>query len=77
MSCLIFNTHAAGDQTYSGQGYPIPSEDDYYQQEPVEEDNDDCSSLSSTRKGKPMPKESSFFIFSSQNRWINHFSFRY
>ncbi len=59
--------HAAGDQTYSGEGYPIPNEDDYYQQEPANENNDG-SSLSSAKKGKPMPKESSFFIFSSKNR---------
>jgi hypothetical protein len=59
---------AAADQTYGVQGYAIPSEDEYYQQEPNNNPEPDNSSMSSNKKGKPMPTESSFFIFSSQNR---------
>ena len=66
---------AAADQAYGGPGYAIPSEEEYYQQEPNNNPEPDNSSMSSTKKGKPMPTESSFFIFSSQNRWLKH-SFR-
>ena len=61
---------AAADQAYGGPGYAIPSEEEYYQQEPNNNPEPDNSSMSSTKKGKPMPTESSFFIFSSQNRWL-------
>ena len=61
------------------EGYRIPSEEDYYQQDPtidpmtsrsnnVEVPPQTPSISSSTKKSKPMPKESSFFIFSSKNR---------
>ena len=64
-------------RNYGDEGYPIPNEDDYYQQEP-EVNNGNAgnnaevpqspSISSSTKKTKPMPNESSFFIFSSKNR---------
>ena len=64
-------------RNYGDEGYPIPNEDDYYQQEP--ENNGQAAAAtaevpqspsisSSTKKTKPMPNESSFFIFSSKNR---------
>lgn len=81
--------HQVG-QTY-GKAYAIPSEDEYYQQNPPrgspapgeqmpdeevdrpadgEDEDDERGTLSefSARRSKPMPKESSFFIFSSKNR---------
>lgn len=69
------------DQYAEGpEGYRIPSEEDYYQQDPtidpmtsrsnnVEVPPQSPSISSSTKKSKPMPKESSFFIFSSKNRF--------
>ena len=84
-------------QAYGDEGYPIPSEDEYYQQEPggsgsgnggngdaaAKGSNGHASSSSSHRrrrerhpssdsqkKMKPLPKESSFFIFSSKNRCV-------
>ena len=58
------------------EGYRIPSEEDYYQQNPTDltgrSNGDEApkspSISSSTKKSKPMPKESSFFVFSSKNR---------
>ena len=98
-------------QSYREDGYPVPSEDEYYQQNPQvayrgagggggggqngaggggaggDADDDGAvvviegglagggqrrrsrsSSIDSQKKSKPMPKESSFFIFSSKNR---------
>ncbi len=96
-------------QTYRDDEYPVPSEDEYYQQDPaaaraafgepggggggsgggggggrgsvegdggsvVDPDGVKLRSRSSSsvsshhRSTKPMPKESSFFIFSSKNR---------
>ena len=63
-----FLNAATADRNYDGQGYPIPNEDDYYQQEPNNNPEPDTSSFSSTKKGKPLPIESSFFLFSAQNR---------
>ena len=53
-------------QVYGREGYPIPSEDEYYQQDP--DFRARSPSISSQKKSKPMPKESSFFIFSSKNK---------
>ena len=92
-------TKNLGRSHYGDEGYPIPNEDDYYQQEPslnpqltrggvgdmhvgvpIGAGNsnpvDNCNELqqspsmstNSTKKSKPMPKESSFFVFSSKNR---------
>ena len=88
-------TKNLGRSHYGDEGYPIPNEDDYYQQEPslnpqltrghaglggdhvgVPIGVDNCNELqqspsmstNSTKKTKPMPKESSFFVFSSKNR---------
>ena len=58
----------AAGQNYGDDGYPVPSEDEYYQQEP--ERTQSPSIADSTTKGKPMPTESSFFIFSSKNRYL-------
>jgi hypothetical protein len=93
-----YEQYAEGRSHYGDEGYPIPSEDDYYQQEPSLNvggvplparplgepgtgsnpvNNDNCNELqqspsissnSSQKKTKPMPKESSFFVFSSKNR---------
>ena len=60
------NQKKAAGQAYGDNGYPVPSEDDYYQQEP--QASQTPSITDSTTRGKPMPTESSFFIFSSQNR---------
>jgi hypothetical protein len=65
---FVLPPFAAADANYGGQGYAIPSEDEYYQQEPNNNPEPDNSSLSSNKKGKPLPAESSFFVFSSQNR---------
>ncbi|XP_059091600.1 muscle calcium channel subunit alpha-1-like isoform X4 [Tigriopus californicus] len=61
-------------RTYGADGYAVPSEDEYYQQDPSNaprrvSKRPRSPSISSQKKGKPMPKESSFFIFSSQNRF--------
>ena len=60
-------------QTYEGGGYPVPSEDEYYQQEPrwtgdCDETGSETASVNSHSDKQPMPKESSLFIFSSKNR---------
>ena len=60
-------------RTYGGDGYPVPCEEEYYQQEPkwIEDRNDthsETASVNSHSDKQPMPKESSFFIFSSKNR---------
>ena len=63
-------------QTYDGHGYPVPSEDEYYQQDPQgdakaaasETRSESEVSIDSQSDKQPMPKESSFFIFSSKNR---------
>ncbi len=94
-------------QTYRDDEYPVPSEDEYYQQDPsaarvafgepggggsggangsgdpadgngsveggrkavAAHSRSRSSSISSQKRStKPMPKESSFFLFSSKNR---------
>ncbi|XP_071748883.1 muscle calcium channel subunit alpha-1 isoform X29 [Lepeophtheirus salmonis] len=77
-----YDQYAEAGQNY-GPNDVIPSEDEYYQQCPSgasnnnNNNNNNSKSLnnvtaispSSTKKGKPLPKESSFFIFSSKNRF--------
>ena len=62
-------------QTYRGDGYPVPSEDEYYQQEPgwtgdKDDNHSETTSANSHSDKQPMPKESSLFIFSSKNRYL-------
>jgi voltage-dependent calcium channel L type alpha-1D len=76
---VCFATLFFKGRTYGDEGYPIPSEDEYYQQEPTSGVNGGheadgievprSPSINSTKKPKPMPKESSFFVFSSKNRF--------
>ena len=60
-------------------GYPVPNEEEYYQQRDPDGNGEVGNSSSSRRRArspsvesqkmsKPMPKGSSFFIFSSKNR---------
>lgn len=70
--CFFTNVWHLG-RNYGDEGYPIPNEEDYYEQDPRGQGNPDniepqSPSISSTKKTKPMPKESSFFVFSSKNR---------
>jgi voltage-dependent calcium channel L type alpha-1D len=76
-----YDQYAEG-QTYRGDGYPIPSEDEYYQQEPgwtgdKEDTHSETTSTNSHSDKQPMPKESSLFIFSSKNRYCDPPFLRY
>ena len=61
-------------------GYPVPDEEEYYQQRDPDGNGEVAGnrrgnrggarspSVQSQKMSKPMPKGSSFFIFSSKNR---------
>lgn len=59
--------HSIADGYNENNGYQIPNEEDYYQQEPTYR-KERSASISSQKKSKPMPKENSLFIFKHTNR---------